>query len=942
MFKKTRNIFVIIGLIISFSISVKAQTYWTPEVPPGSTGFSPTWRWWAGNTDSLNNFSLNLGSNKNYQIYSAGAVNYLFHNVPLGLLTDSNSDAASKKWIKQLIALNTTYVDPNYFRGSGTFGDPITPINLLKLNSSIPQNVVGAGAIVYHNSVFFSRVYSSIYRQNFDTTVHVVNRQVFQDSIGVPEGNIQNNSHDWSINSASDLGFNLGTNGSFGTNGSLTFTGLSSGTAVSALGLNSSNQVVTFSTSGFLTLATPNQTVVQTPLFSAGFTLSPSLNLNFNGSLITNAGNITAGNFVSLPSSSTAAVGINAAVFTVYPSDYNSLGGSIYYADPANSGVARTGIYAYFNSGHTLSNFVMSAYSDDVFMTGMSGTGTEKLRIKADGSIIAPALASYSSGSNLIVVQNTTTGRLETITGGGGGGGTVTSVSVVSANGFAGTVATATSTPAITLTTSITGLLKGNGTAISVATAGTDYLTPSGSGASLTSIPYPVTLSNSVALTNKDLTGSGNTFPSSLLTTSLATSTYQPLEDQRLSTTNSPSFVKEFLTGTAGGGYLDILSQSVSPSSTTGHLKIYSDSLGRFSYKNSTYRRTFQVPYPSDYTARFPYLITGTTLEDSTHSAATYAPKFAGTGYSKFTAGSLAYVTSIPDGDIASSTNWNSAYTNRITSITTTGSSGSSSLISNVLNIPSYTLSGLGGISLASLSATSPIFYNSSTGVISSQAASGSQNGYLSSTDWTTFNSKQAALTFTSPGNTNTSGTVTNDMITGLPGGYTQIFGTGATDAGVIKITTGNASTSSTSNAFSIVGGNNGATGLLAVEYNGNLQIKGSINTAGGGTLATGDSFTITNNPLLINSTKTTVSGSTSGNAVFSEICTGLAFKKVTIHLNALVGTASYTFPTAFVNTPTIISTNGLATTLITSISTTACTVTGSTSTGYLTFEEQN
>ena len=56
--------------------------------------------------------------------------------------------------------------------------------------------------------------------------------------------------------------------------------------------------------------------------------------------------------------------------------------------------------------------------------------------------------------------------------------GTVTSVSVASANGFAGTVATSTTTPAITVSTSITGVLKGNGTAISAATAGTDYLAP--------------------------------------------------------------------------------------------------------------------------------------------------------------------------------------------------------------------------------------------------------------------------------------------------------------------------------------------------------------------------------------------------------------------------------------------------------------------------------
>jgi hypothetical protein len=59
-----------------------------------------------------------------------------------------------------------------------------------------------------------------------------------------------------------------------------------------------------------------------------------------------------------------------------------------------------------------------------------------------------------------------------------GGGGTVTSVSVVTANGLAGTVATPTTTPAITLTTTVTGVVKGNGTALSAAVAGTDYVAP--------------------------------------------------------------------------------------------------------------------------------------------------------------------------------------------------------------------------------------------------------------------------------------------------------------------------------------------------------------------------------------------------------------------------------------------------------------------------------
>src|ERR1019366_2215048 len=53
----------------------------------------------------------------------------------------------------------------------------------------------------------------------------------------------------------------------------------------------------------------------------------------------------------------------------------------------------------------------------------------------------------------------------------------VTAVSIGSANGFAGTSSGGT-TPALTLTTTGTGLLKGNGTAISAAVSGTDYQAP--------------------------------------------------------------------------------------------------------------------------------------------------------------------------------------------------------------------------------------------------------------------------------------------------------------------------------------------------------------------------------------------------------------------------------------------------------------------------------
>lgn len=79
------------------------------------------------------------------------------------------------------------------------------------------------------------------------------------------------------------------------------------------------------------------------------------------------------------------------------------------------------------------------------------------------------------------------------IGGGAVGSGTVTTVSVVSANGFTGTVATATTTPAITLTTSINALLKGTGTALSAAYAITPKTNGSGS-------PYSILTSDNTAI----------------------------------------------------------------------------------------------------------------------------------------------------------------------------------------------------------------------------------------------------------------------------------------------------------------------------------------------------------------------------------------------------------------------------------------------------------
>jgi hypothetical protein len=104
-----------------------------------------------------------------------------------------------------------------------------------------------------------------------------------------------------------------------------------------------------------------------------------------------------------------------------------------------------------------------TSYTDGQLLIGNStGNTLTKATLSAGSGI------SITNGSGAITIAAT------------GGTGTVTSVSVVSANGLAGTVANDTTTPAITLSTSVTGVLKGNGTAISAAVAGTDYVTPTG------------------------------------------------------------------------------------------------------------------------------------------------------------------------------------------------------------------------------------------------------------------------------------------------------------------------------------------------------------------------------------------------------------------------------------------------------------------------------
>ena len=140
-----------------------------------------------------------------------------------------------------------------------------------------------------------------------------------------------------------------------------------------------------------------------------------------------------------------------------------------------------------------------------------------------DANQVTALLAIDDVTGETVPVACDSDGNLLVVASGGGGSGTVTSVSVVTANGFAGSVATATTTPAITLSTTVTGILSGNGTAISAAST-------TGSGA--------VVLATSPALTTPNI-GAATATSINGVTITATTGTLNITNGKTLAVTNS-------------------------------------------------------------------------------------------------------------------------------------------------------------------------------------------------------------------------------------------------------------------------------------------------------------------------------------------------------------------------------------------------------------------
>lgn len=142
-----------------------------------------------------------------------------------------------------------------------------------------------------------------------------------------------------------------------------------------------------------------------------------------------------------------------------------------------------------------LANNQLTAWELEVVQE-IAGIGQPVTNILLGWDTTDQSWVAFNLGSGLSYDHST-----HTLSAAGGGSGTVTDVSVVSANGFAGSVATSTTTPAITLTTTINSpVLAGNGTAIAAATT-----TGSGSTVVLATSPTFQTSINGAYLTASEI-----------------------------------------------------------------------------------------------------------------------------------------------------------------------------------------------------------------------------------------------------------------------------------------------------------------------------------------------------------------------------------------------------------------------------------------------------
>lgn len=236
--------------------------------------------------------------------------------------------------------------------------------------------------------------------------------------------------------------------------------------------------------------------------------------------------------------------------------------------------------------------------------------------------------------------------------------------------------------------------------------------------------------------------------------------------------------------------------------------------------------------------------------------------------------------------------NWDTAYSNRISSLTTTGSSGSATLVSNTLNVPTYTLSGLGGQPLSTnLTSLSGLTYSSasfvkmtSSGTFSLDTATyltGNQSitlsGDASGTGTTSIAVTLATVGATKGGTGQTSYTLGDILYCSASNVLSKLAGN-TTSGKQFLVQTGTG-TVSAAPAWASIASSDVTTALGFTPYNstnpsGYTTNTGTVTSVG---LSLPAIFSVTNSPVTTTGTLTGTLANQNANIVFAGPSTGAA-----------------------------------------------------------------
>jgi uncharacterized protein (TIGR02145 family) len=531
----------------------------------------------------------------------------------------------------------------------------------------------------------------------------------------------------------------------------------STGSAPVAAALNTGNNILITNGAGSITVATVNN-----PVFSTSVTSPLVLGATTaNGTLTLEGNSATSGN-----TATNAAISLNVG--------NSGATNALTVLNNGNVGIGTTSPASLLSVGPS-SQFQVNASGN---VTG----GTYNTATVSGGSLTGGSI----SGGTLTAtaVNGVTTANI------------LTGISVASANGFTGT-SSGGATPALTLGTSVTGIMQGNGTSVSAATTtGTGSVVLANSPVFTTpnigSATGSISGNAATVTTDANLTGvvtsvgNATSIAAGAIGNSLLANSSITVNGTNVSVTGSPVA----LGGTLAVSLPQSVALSATPtfasqtlSATLNQLTLGTTNTTTISATAPAASRTYTIP--DDATAGVNFVLAPTS------TAATQA-LFAST-----TAGSPTYrsivVTDLPS----------SVVTSVVNGTNVTGSISGQALTLGFTGQLAVASGGTGAASLTGLvkgSGTSPF------------------TAAVAGTDY------QVPLTFGS-GLTNASNIVTNNLTSGVSGNQTVV---GSTSANGTLTLQGNSATSgntATNAAISLNVGNSGATTAMTVLNNGNVGV---------------------------------------------------------------------------------------------------------------------